>query len=116
MLLEAGLIGMVVKSSSDYTTFKGEYDTQLANYSSATVPADIASYKVLVDQARTDMTGANDQLVLFSAVAGGIWAVNALHAFFTGPVLADSDKGGSPVRLAFDHLTKQARLEWRLNL
>ena len=116
MLLEAGLIGMAAKSSSDYTTFKGEYDTQLANYSSATVPAEIASYKVLVDQARTDMNGANEQLVLFSAVAGGIWAVNALHAFFTGPVLADSDKGASPVRLAFDPLTKQTRLEWRLNL
>jgi len=116
MLLEAGLIGMAAKSNSDYTTFQSEYDTQLANYNAATVPAEIASYKALVDQARTDMNGANDQLVLFSSAAAGIWVVNALHAFLTGPTFADGGDQGLPVRLAYDPLTKQTRLEWRLNL
>jgi len=116
MLLEAGLIGMAAKSNSDYTTFQSEYDTQLANYNAATVPAEIASYKALVDQARTDMNGANDQLVLFSSAAAGIWVVNALHAFLTGPTFADGGDQDLPVRLAYDPLTKQTRLEWRLNL
>ena len=90
MLLEAGLIGMVAKSNSDYTSFQSEYNTQLANYQAATVPDEIASYKVLVDQARLDMNSANDQLVLFSSAAAGIWVLNALHAVLTGPKMADS--------------------------
>ena len=116
MLLEAGLIGMVAKSNSDYTSFQSEYNTQLANYQAATVPDEIASYKVLVDQARLDMNSANEQLVLFSSAAAGIWVLNALHAVLTGPKMADSGEKKSPVRLAFDPLTNQTKIEWRLNL
>jgi len=116
MLIEAGLIGMAAKSNSDYATFQSEFDAQLANYNAATVPEEIASYKVLVDQARTDMNGANDQLVLFSSAAAGVWVVNALHAFLTGPTFADSGREGPPVRIAFDPMTNQARLEWRIDL
>ena len=116
MLLEAGLIGMVAKSNSDYTSFQSEYNTQLANYQAATVPDEIASYKVLVDQARLDMNSANDQLVLFSSAAAGIWVLNALHAVLTGPKMADSGEKKSPVRLAFDPVTNQTKIEWRLNL
>ena len=102
MLLEAGLIGMAAKSNSDYTSFQSEYNTQLANYNSATVPDEIANHKGLVDQARLDMNSANDQLVLFSSAAAGIWVLNALHAFSTGPMVADSGEKKSPVRLAYD--------------
>ena len=116
MLLEAGLIGMVAKSNSDYTSFQSEYNTQLANYQAATVPDEIASYKVLVDQARLDMNSANEQLVLFSSAAAGIWVLNALHAVLTGPKMADSGEKKSPVRLAFDPLTNQTKIEWGLNL
>ncbi len=116
MLLEAGLIGMVAKSNSDYTSFQSEYNTQLANYQAATVPNEIASYKVLVDQARLDMNSANEQLVLFSSAAAGIWVLNALHAVLTGPKMADSGEKKSPVRLAFNPVTNQTRIEWKLNL
>ena len=115
LLLEAGMIGLVFKSNSDYASFQTEYDTQLANYVAATVPADIASYKLLVDQARTDMSGANDQLALFSAAAGGLWLINVVHAFLTGPELADN---GSklPFRLAYDPSLNQTKLLWEISL
>jgi TolB-like protein len=115
LLLEAGMIGLVSKSNSDYASFQTEYDTQLANYNAATVPADIASFKALVDQARTDMTGANDQLALFSAAAGGLWLINVVHAFLTGPELADN---GSklPIRLAYDPSLNQTKLLWEISL
>ena len=115
LLLEAGMIGLVSKSNSDYASFQTEYDTQLANYNAATVPADIASFKALVDQARTDMTGANDQLALFSAAAGGLWLINVVHAFLTGPELADN---GSKLtfRLAYDPSLNQTKLLWEISL
>ena len=115
LLLEAGIIGMAAKSNSDYASFQTEYDTQLANYNAATVPADIASFKALVDQARTDMTGANDQLTLFSAAAGGLWLINAIHAFLTGPDLADN-ASKLPFRLAFDPRLNQTQLRWEISL
>ena len=116
MLIEAGLVAMAAKSSSDYTSFQSEYNSHLANYNSATVPAEIANHKALVDQARLDMNGANDQLVLFSSAAAGIWVVNALHAFFTGPMVADNEKKTNPIRLAYDPQMNQTRIEWRLSL
>ena len=106
---------MAAKSNSDYASFQTEYDTQLANYNAATVPADIASYKAQVDQARADMTSANDQLTLFSAAAGGLWLINAIHAFLTGPDLADN---GSklPFRLAYNPTLNQTQLRWEISL
>ena len=116
MLIEAGLLGMAAKSNSDYTTSQTEYNTQLANYNSATVPAEIASFKALADQARTDMNAANDQLVLFSSVAIGVWVLNSVHAFLTGPVAEAPDTNASPIRLAFDPATKNTKLELRFDL
>ena len=62
LILEAGMIGMVAKSNSDYISYENEYNTQLVNYNGATVPGDIANYKALVNQVRDDMISANDQL------------------------------------------------------
>jgi len=109
------MIGMAAKSNTDYTSYENEYNTQLANYNGATVPADIANYKVLVDQARADMTSANDQLTLFSAAAGGLWLINAIHAFLTGPDLADN-ASKLPIRLAYDPTLNQTQLRWEISL
>ena len=116
MLLEAGMIGMALKSSSDYTAFQDEYDTQLANYNAATVPTDIANYKTLVEKARADMNTSNDQLVLFSSAAIGVWVLNSVHAFLTGPVLASHDDQGSPLRFAYDPNRGQAMIQWSIDL
>jgi len=115
LLLEAGMIGMAAKSNSDYASFQTEYDTQLANYNAATVTADIASFKALVVQARTDMISANDQLTLFSAAAGGVFLISAIHAYITGPTLAEGPKQ-LPLRLAYDPVWKQTQLKWVISL
>jgi len=115
LLLEAGIIGMAAKSNSDYASFQTEYDTQLANYNAATVSAEITSYKALVDQARDDMTSASDQLTLFSAAAGGLWLINAIHAFLTGPDLVDNGSN-FPIRLAYDPKLNQTQLRWEISL
>ncbi|MBL7012777.1 MAG: hypothetical protein ISR83_00015 [Candidatus Marinimicrobia bacterium] len=115
-LLEAGILGMAAKSNSDYTSFQTEYNTQLTNYQSATVPADIANYKVLVDEARNNMTKANDQLMLFSATAGGVWLINTIHAFLTGPKNEDEASNARPLQLAITPSTNQIQLSWEFPL
>lgn len=114
-ILEAGLIGIAAKSSNDYSSFKTNYESELTSYQSATDPELIAAYKISVTQARADMTYANDQLALFSGIAAGIWAVNTIHAFLTGPELA-SEKLDKPYRLAYNPIQKQAQLSWKFGL
>ena len=106
---------MAAKSNSDYASFQTEYDTQLANYNAATVPADITSYKALVDQARSDMTSASDQLTMFSAAAGGVFLISAIHAYITGPSLAEGPKQ-LPLRLAYDPTLQHTQLKWVISL
>ncbi len=115
-LIEAGLLGMVAKSNGDYTSFQTEYNTQLGNYQSATEPHKIAEYKVLVDEARNNMTKANDQLMLFSAAAGGLWAINTIHAFLVGPKNEDTAYTEGPLQLAFTPSTNQLQIRWEIAL
>ena len=115
LVLEAGMIGMAAKSNSDYTSYENEYNTQLDNYNNATVPEEIANYKALVDQARSDMTGASDQLTMFSAAAGGVFLISAIHAYITGPTLAEGPKQ-LPLRLAYDPTLQHTQLKWVISL
>ena len=120
LLLEAGFIGMAAKSNNDYLAFQTEWNTQLVNYQSATVPADIADYKVLVDQARSDMMDSNDQLNLFIYASAGLWAINTIHAFLVGPKPDDDDdeeaSKSSPFQLAYSPLINQVKLQWEIDL
>ena len=115
LVLEAGMIGMAAKSNSDYTSYENEYNTQLDNYNNATVPEEIANYKALVDQARSDMTSASDQLTMFSAAAGGVFLISAIHAYITGPTMAEGPKQ-LPLRLAYDPSLQHTQLKWVISL
>ena len=115
MGVELALIGLAAKSNSDYASFQTEYVNQLVNYNGATVPEDIAKYKARVEKAWAGMTRTNDQLTLFSAAAGGLWLINAIHAFLTGPDLADNTSK-LPIRLAYDPTLNQTQLRWEISL
>ena len=106
---------MAAKSNTDYISYENEYNTQLANYNNATVPEDIANYKALVEQARADMTSASDQLTMFSAAAGGVFLISAIHAYITGPTLAEGPKQ-LPLRLAYDPRLQHTQLKWVISL
>ena len=118
LLLEAGMVGMAAKSNNDYLAFQTEYNTQVVNYNAATVPADIASYKALVDQARSDMMASNDQLNLFIYASAGLWAVNTIHAFFVGPKNDDDEEASksTPFQLAYSPFTNKVKIQWDINL
>jgi hypothetical protein len=61
------------------------------------------------------MTSSNDQLTLFSAAAGGVFLISAIHAYITGPTLAEGPKQ-LPLRLAYDPVWKQTQLKWVISL
>ena len=54
----------------------------------------------------------NDQLMLFSASAAGLWALNVIHAFITGP---RDDLASLPITVAYDPVIKQTRVQWTVS-
>ena len=115
LALEAGLVGMAAKSNGDYTTAKNDYDAQLLNYQGATDPTEITEYKGLVETARTNMNSASDQLTMFSAAAGGVWLLNAVHAYLTGP--RSGYQAHAPAfRLAYDLALNQTQIKWEIRI
>lgn len=115
LLLEAGMVAMAVKSSGDYANFNTDYDEHVLNYKAASNQEDIDNYTLLANQARANMSDSNGQLALFSSLAVGLWAVNTIHAFLTGPEIA-SNTLDKPYRLAYNPIQKQAQLSWEFSL
>jgi hypothetical protein len=75
----------------------------------STSQADIQNYGNQLMAIDADLHSANDQLMLFSASAAGLWAINVIHAFIAGPKDSFSSL---PVSLAYDPIMMQTRLKW----
>ena len=109
MGIELALIGLAVNAKSTLTALKVDQDDARQLYMASTSQADIQNYGNQLMAIDADLHSANDQLMLFSASAGGLWAVNVIHAFIAGPKDSFSSL---PVSLAYDPIMMQTRLKW----
>jgi hypothetical protein len=66
------------KANSDLVSFNEQYK-------SASDPGQIADLRAKTLQAEADQISSNDQMTMMIYVAGGIWAINVVHAMLTGP-------------------------------
>ena len=112
MGLELALIGLAVNTKSTLTGLKADQDAARQLYMASTSQADIQKYGTQLVAIDTDLNSANDQLMLFSASAAGLWAVNVIHAFISGPKDSFSSL---PVSLAYDPVMKQTSLKWTVS-
>ena len=112
MGLELALIGLAVNTKSTLTGLKADQDAARQLYMASTSQADIQNYGTQLVAIDADLHSANDQLMLFSASAAGLWAVNVIHAFIAGPKDSFSSL---PVSLAYDPVLKQTSLKWTVS-
>ena len=112
MGLELALIGLAVNTKSTLTGLKADQDAARQLYMASTSQADIQKYGTQLVAIDVDLNSANDQLMLFSASAAGLWAVNMIHAFISGPKDSFSSL---PVSLAYDPVLKQTSLKWTVS-
>jgi len=112
MGLELALIGLAVNTKSTLTGLKADQDAARQLYMASTSQADIQKYGTQLVAIDADLNSANDQLMLFSASAAGLWAVNMIHAFISGPKDSFSSL---PVSLAYDPVLKQTSLKWTVS-
>ena len=112
MGVELALIGLAFNSQSTFTSLQSDQDAARALYDASTSQADIETYAAQLVAIDADLQAANDQLMLFSASAAGLWAVNVIHAFITGP---RDNLASLPVTVAYDPAIKQTRVQWTVS-
>ena len=112
MGLELALIGLAVNTKSTLTGLKDDQSATSQLYMASTSQADIQKYGAQLVIIDADLNSANDQLMLFSASAAGLWAVNMIHAFISGPKDSFSSL---PVSLAYDPVLKRTSLKWTVS-
>jgi TM2 domain-containing membrane protein YozV len=66
------------KANSDLVSFNEQYK-------SASDPGQIADLRAKTLQAEVDQISSNDQMTMMIYAAGGLWAINVVHAMLTGP-------------------------------
>ena len=112
MGLELVLIGLAVNTRSTLTGLKNDQSATSQLYMASTSQADIQKYSQQLVTIDADLNSANDQLMLFSTSAAGLWALNIIHAFISGP---KDNFSSLPVSLAYDPALKQTNLKWTVS-
>ena len=97
-------------TQSTFNSLKTDQDNIRALYNASTKQSDIQAYASQLVTIDKDMQAANDQLMLFSASAAGLWALNVVHAVLTGP--GDNIASLPNVRIGYDSKLYQTQLKW----
>ena len=108
--LELTMIGLAASTQSTFNSLKTDQDNIRALYNASTKQSDIQAYASQLASIDKDMQAANDQLMLFSASAAGLWALNVVHAVLTGP--RDNIASLPNIRIAYDSKLYQTQLKW----
>ena len=108
--LELTMIGLAASTQSTFNSLKTDQDNISALYNASTKQSDIQAYASELVSIDKDMQAANDQLMLFSASAAGLWALNVVHAILTGP--RDNIASLPNIRIAYDPKLYQTQLKW----
>ena len=82
---ELVLGALAFSAYSSYSTANSDLITYNQQYNNATDPTQIADLRSKTLQAEADQVSSNDQMTTMLYAAGGLWAINVVHALLTGP-------------------------------
>ena len=107
------LWALTMNSQSTFTDLQSDQDAVKALYNAATQQTEIDDYINQLNTIETDLQKANDQLVMFSAAAIGVWAANIIHAYITGPSPGNG-LSSRPLKLAYDPAIQKTSIQWTI--
>ena len=107
------LWALTMNSQSTFTDLQSDQDAVTALYNAATQQTEIDDYINQLNTIETDLQKANDQLVMFSAAAIGVWAANIIHAYITGPSPGNG-LSSRPLKLAYDPAIQKTSIQWTI--
>ena len=82
---EAIIGALAFFSYSAYSKAKNDVISFNEQYKNATDQSQISDLREKTLQAESDQISSNDQMTMMIYAAGGIWAINVVHAMLTGP-------------------------------
>ena len=82
---EAIIGALAFSSYSAYSKAKSDVISFNEQYKNATDQSQISDLRAKTLQAESDQISSNDQMTMMIYAAGGIWAINVVHAMLTGP-------------------------------
>ena len=110
------VIGVLAFSSySAYSTANSDLTAFNQQYNNATDPVQIADLRSKTLQVEADQLSSNDQMTTMIYAAGGLWAINVVHAFLTGPK-ADTASRSSGFNLVYHPEMLQPQLRFTIAL
>ena len=107
--------GLAFSAYSAYSTANSNLTAFNQQYNNATDPVQIADLRSKTLQAEADQLSSNDQMTMMIYAAGGLWAINVVHAFFTGPK-ADTASRSSGFDLVYHPEMLQPQLRFSIAL
>ncbi len=107
--------GLAFSAYSAYSTANSDLTAFNQQYNNATDPVQIADLRSKTLQAEADQLSSNDQMTTMIYAAGGLWAINVVHAFLTGPK-ADTASRSSGFNLVYHPEMLQPQLRFSIAL
>ena len=107
--------GLAFSAYSAYSTANSDLTAFNQQYNNATDPVQIADLRSKTLQAEADQLSSNDQMSTMIYAAGGLWAINVVHAFLTGPK-ADTASRSSGFNLVYHPEMLQPQLRFSIAL
>ena len=107
--------GLAFSAYSAYSTANSDLTAFNQQYNNATDPVQIADLRSKTLQAEADQLSSNDQMTAMIYAAGGLWAINVVHAFLTGPK-ADTASRSSGFDLVYHPEMLQPQLRFSIAL
>jgi TM2 domain-containing membrane protein YozV/TolB-like protein len=107
--------GLAFSAYSAYSTANSDLTAFNQQYNNATDPVQIADLRSKTLQAEADQLSSNDQMTTMIYAAGGLWAINVVHAFLTGPK-ADTASRSSGFDLVYHPEMLQPQLRFSIAL
>jgi len=107
--------GLAFSAYSAYSTANSDLTAFNQQYNNATDPVQIADLRSKTLQAEADQLSSNDQMTTMIYAAGGLWAINVVHAFLTGPK-ADTASRSSGFNLVYHPEMLQPQLRFTIAL
>jgi len=114
---EVVMAGVIYSSYIAYQEAHNDYNRYFDLYNNEKNSDKIAEYRDQAEKSHKNMDTANEQIRMFTGVAGGIWLANAVHAFLVGPKRGSATTSKrSSFKLVYDSGTHQTHVRWKLAL
>ena len=112
---ELAVVGLFAATFSNYQTATDDYNNYNQLYLNEENQDLIAEYRAEVERSHQDIEASKALMDQLASVAGGIWALNVVHAFLIKPDNSTASKE-HPIRFTYDPQTRSTGIRFTIAL